>query len=109
MHINFVFIGENLAPQLKTGFEKHATEAYDIEDIKKTGTASVEINPVHLVAGESTIAFTGIASKETVPKLLGLKKEQYLSVLMTARYNLNTVYVQIFLVMSSSTPESYLS
>ncbi|XP_047438262.1 uncharacterized protein cfap92 [Mugil cephalus] len=45
----------NLAPHLKKGPEKHTTEVYDLEDIKKTGTASVEINPICLVAGDTSL------------------------------------------------------
>ncbi|XP_050930565.1 uncharacterized protein cfap92 [Lates calcarifer] len=46
---------KNLAPQVKAGFQKPTTNAYDLEDIKKNGTASIEISSIHLLAGETTV------------------------------------------------------
>ncbi|XP_071349872.1 uncharacterized protein cfap92 isoform X1 [Trachinotus anak] len=45
----------NLAPQVKTGFQKSITDAYDLEDIKKNGMASVAVNPICLFAGKTSV------------------------------------------------------
>ncbi|XP_056260000.1 uncharacterized protein FLJ43738 [Seriola aureovittata] len=45
---------KNLAPQVKTGFQK-PTDDYDLEDIKKNGTASVEVSPIRLLAGDTSV------------------------------------------------------
>lgn len=46
------FIVKNLDPQMKTGFQNLTTDAYDLEDMKKSGTTSAEFSPIHLLAGE---------------------------------------------------------
>lgn len=46
------FIDKNLNPQMKAGFQNLRTDAYDLEDMKKSGTTSVEFSPIYLLAGE---------------------------------------------------------
>lgn len=52
-----IFIDNNLVPLTKTEFERHKTDAFNLEDIKKNGTASAEISPTCLLAGESSFYF----------------------------------------------------
>lgn len=48
------FIDNNLVVLIKAGFQKPTFDTFDLEDIKKNGTASAEISPTCFLAGEST-------------------------------------------------------
>ncbi|XP_030585189.1 uncharacterized protein cfap92 [Archocentrus centrarchus] len=48
-HKRDIFMGS------ETGFEKTTSDAHDLEDMKKCGTASFEISPVCLLAGETSL------------------------------------------------------
>ncbi|XP_026200384.1 uncharacterized protein cfap92 isoform X3 [Anabas testudineus] len=47
---------KNLDPQIKMGFQNLTSDACDLEDMKKNGSTSVEFSPIHLLAGETSVA-----------------------------------------------------
>lgn len=49
----FILLNEYIFFKLKTGFEKTTSDYHDLDAIRDSGTASFEISPVCLLAGES--------------------------------------------------------
>ncbi|XP_051270848.1 uncharacterized protein cfap92 [Dicentrarchus labrax] len=54
-HKSDILFDSNSEVHPKTGFQKPTIDAFELEEIKKNGTASAEISPIYLLAGETSL------------------------------------------------------